>query len=154
MRKLMLLVAVFGLAGLLWTAENPFVGTWKLNVVRSNFNPPSSALKSDIVKIEAQDNGLKFTFDRMDAEGKSMHIEEAPKFDGKDYPYKGDAAADTVSLRRIDANTFEQVNKKDGKDVISVRVAIAKDGKSSTVTAKTKDAKGQEVTSVSIYEKQ
>jgi len=67
-------------------AADPFVGTWKLNVAKSKFNPPGSALKSDVVKIVAQDNGLKFTFNRMDAEGKAIHIESAPKFDGKDYP--------------------------------------------------------------------
>jgi hypothetical protein len=146
---LVLALAVTALAG------DPFVGTWKLNVAKSKFNPPSSAYKSMIVKIEAQDNGLKFTLDIVDAEGKVTHVEDAPKFDGKDYPVKGDPTTDTVSLKRIGDSGFEVVNKKGGKETSITSVVFAKDGKSSTVTAKTKDTKGQEVvTSISIYEKQ
>jgi|WetSurMetagenome_2_1015567.scaffolds.fasta_scaffold88127_2 hypothetical protein len=132
-------------------AADPFVGTWKLNVAKSKFNPPSSASKSMVVKIEAQDNGLKFTFDSVDAEGKVAHGEYAAKFDGKDYPVKGDPATDAVSLKRIGDSGYEIVNKKGGKETSRVSVVFAKDGKSSTVTAK--DAKGQ-VTSVGIFEKQ
>jgi hypothetical protein len=135
-------------------AADPFVGTWKLNVAKSKFNPPSSALKSDMVKIEAQDNGLKFTFDRMDAEGKAIHIEQAPKFDGKDYAVKGGTTVDTVSLRRINANTFEQVEKKDGKEGARVLVVVSKNGRTSTVTSKEKNEKGQDVTSIILYDKQ
>jgi hypothetical protein len=153
MRTAVLLLAVFGLAGLL-CAASPFAGTWKLNVAKSKFNPPSSTLKSNTVKIEDQDNGLKFTMDVVDATGAVIHSEEAPKFDGKDYPIKGSPTTDTVTLRRIDTNTFEHVSKKGGKEVERVRVVISKDGKTSTVTAKSKDAKGQEITSISIYEKQ
>jgi hypothetical protein len=135
-------------------AVDPFVGTWKLNLAKSKFNPPSSALKSDMVKIEAQDNGLKFTFDRVDVEGKAIHIEEAPKFDGKDYPVKGVTTVDTVSLRRIDANTFEHVEKKDGKEGARVLVVVSKNGRTSTVTSKEKNEKGQDVTSIVFYDKQ
>lgn len=155
MRKAMLLLAVFGLVGMLWAAD-PFVGTWKLNVAKSRFDPPSSALKSDLVKIAAQINGLKYTFDRVDLEGKAIHIEYAAKFDGKDYPVTitGDRSVNTTSLRRIDANTIESVNKINGKETERNRVVIAKDGKSSTVTTKVKNEKGQEFTTITIYEKQ
>ena len=113
----MLLLGCFGMVGLLWAAD-PFVGTWKLNVAKSKFDPPSSALKSDLVKIAAQVNGLKYTFDRVDLEGKAIHIEYAAKFDGKDYPVTitGDKSVSTTSLRRIDANTIESVNKINGKE--------------------------------------
>jgi hypothetical protein len=155
MRKQILIVAavtIFALALVsIAMAGDPFVGTWKLNVAKSKFNPPSSAYKSLIVKIEAQDNGLKFTFDIVDAEGKVSHVEDAPKFDGKDYPIKGDPTTDMVSLKRIGDNGFEIVYKKGGKETGTTRVVLEKDGKSSTVTAK--DAKGQETTT-SIYEKQ
>jgi hypothetical protein len=155
MRKGMLLLAVFGMVGLLWAAD-PFVGTWKLNVAKSKFDPPSSALKSDLVKIAAQVNGLKYTFDRVDLEGKAIHIEYAAKFDGKDYPVTitGDKSVSTTSLRRIDANTIESVNKINGKETERNRVVIVKDGKSSTVTTKVKNEKGQEFTTITIYEKQ
>ena len=37
------------------------------------------------------------------------------KFDGKDYPYKGDPGVTTVSLKKIDANTIEETDKLNGK---------------------------------------
>jgi hypothetical protein len=147
-------LALVTLAVIAVAAENPFVGTWKLNVAKSKFNPPSSAYKSIVVKIEAQDNGLNFTFDTVDADGKITQVEDAPKFDGKDYAVKGDPTTDTVSLKRIGPNGFETVSKKGGKETNRTSVIISEDGKSSTVTAKSKDAKGQELTSTSIYEKQ
>jgi hypothetical protein len=56
MRKVMLLLVVLGLARASWAAD-PHVGTWKLNLARSQFNPTSSAPKSQPLKIEAQENG-------------------------------------------------------------------------------------------------
>jgi hypothetical protein len=158
MSKHMLFVAAGMILGLALAtvvlAEDPFVGTWKLNVAKSQFNPPSSAVKSILVKIEAQENGLRFIFNVVDTAGKNTHYEEAPKFDGKDYAVRGDPETDMVSLKRMGASGFEVVNKKGGKETNRVKVVFSNDGKSSTCTTITKDAKGQELTAISIYEKQ
>jgi len=153
MRRSIIFLSVFVLIGSTWAAD-PFVGTWKLNAAKSQFDPPESALKSDTVVIEAQDNGLKFTFDRVDATGKAIHAEQAPKFDSKDYAVKGDPSADTVTMERLGPISFGQVTKKSGKIVSKVTVLISRDGNTSTVTSKTKDAKKREATSILIYEKQ
>jgi hypothetical protein len=135
-------------------ASNPFVGTWNLNVDKSTFNPPSSALKSHVVLIEAQENGLKFTLDQVDAEGKATHVEEAPKFDGNAYPIIGSETEDSVTIKRVDNNSFELVSMKDAKEVSRVQVVISEEGKLSTATIKSKDENGQEITSTLIYDKQ
>lgn len=135
-------------------AANPFVGTWVLNVSKSEFNPPESALKSDVVVIEAQENGLKFTFDRVDAEGNAVHFEEAPKFDGNPYPIVGEGITEMVTLKRLGDNGFEEVVLQNGEETQTVQVVLSDDGKSSTVTAKTKDENGEELTSTTYYDKQ
>jgi hypothetical protein len=71
--------------------------------------------------------------------------------DGKDYP---DSRGDTAVYTRIDANTLEYVEKKDGKEVWRGRVVISKDGKTETETIRAKDAKGQAVTIVMVSERQ
>jgi hypothetical protein len=134
-------------------AADPQVGIWKLNVVKSKYTL-TSAPKSGIVKVEAQENGYKYTFDGMDAEGKALHEEFAPIFDGKEYPVKGDPSVDTVSSKRIDANTINHLLKKAGKLVEDAQVVISKDGKTSTVTEKQKNSKGQEFTTIEVYDKQ
>jgi hypothetical protein len=87
------------------------------------------------------DNGLMITF-KMTADGLSMSDPTGEsytaKFDGKDYAVKGDPGADMVSLKRIDANTFEETIKKNGKIVNINRISIAADGKTGTVNGSNK----------------
>jgi hypothetical protein len=87
------------------------------------------------------DNGLTFTYKAI-ADGLSMSDQTgesySAKFDGKDYPVKGDPGVDKVSLKRIDANTFEETFKKNGKVVTVAHTAIAADGKTGNVTGENK----------------
>ena len=55
---------------------------------------------------------------------------------------------DTVSYKKIDDNTFEGTSKKAGKVVGSVKIVVAKDGKSMTVSVKGKNAKGEATSNV------
>jgi hypothetical protein len=133
---------------------NPFVGTWVLNLEKSSFNPPSTALKSETVVIEAQDNGLKFVFDNVDAEGNASHFEEAPKFDGQRYPVTGAGSTEMVTMKKTGDSSFEQVVLRDGEEVETVQVALSADGMTSTATINAKDENGQEATSTLVYDKQ
>ena len=152
MRKAMLMLAVFGLAGMLWAAD-PHVGTWKLNVAMSKINssPPP---KSEIATFTAQENGLKLVVDIVESDGKAVNVTYAAKFDGKDYSVSGITDADTIVIKRVDANTFSELFKKAGKEVGSASLVVSKDGKTLTRISKEKNAKGQEVTNTAVYDKQ
>lgn len=67
-------------------------------------------------------NGLKMA----DPNGYSYDA----NFDGKDYPMQGDPGKTMVSLKRIDANTIEETDKRDGKIIGISRMTVSKDGKS------------------------
>jgi hypothetical protein len=153
MRKALLIFAVLGLAGSLWAAD-PFIGTWNLNVAKSKASDPSWMPKSEIMKSEALDNGLKNTCDGVDSDGKAYHYTWSPKYDGKDYPLRGNPDVDTSAIKKVDANTVLEMWKKAGKEVANWRVTVSKDGMSHTVSGKMKDAKGQEVTFDLVYDKQ
>lgn len=58
------------------------------------------------------------------------------KFDGKEYPITGDPGHTSVTLRKIDANTVEEIDHRRGKVVDEIRLAAAKDGKTVEVTDK------------------
>src|SRR5208283_4447006 len=69
-------------------------------------------------KEQASANGLLFTYKTSgdeitmtDPTGDSY----TAKFDGKDYPVKGAYGWDAVSLKRINKNTIEETDKRDGK---------------------------------------
>jgi hypothetical protein len=55
------------------------------------------------------------------------------KFDGSDYPYKGSYGANAVSLKKIDAHTIEETDKRDGKVVSVTKMTVAPNGKSMTI---------------------
>jgi hypothetical protein len=134
-------------------AADPFTGTWKMNVAKSKFT--GQAPKSVTLKYEAQDNGIKWVGDSVNADGRSStHTEYAGKYDGKDYPLTGSQNADTISLKRIDANTYEYVAKKAGKEVGRGRNTVSKDGKTMIRSTMARDASGHNVPLVYLYEKQ
>jgi hypothetical protein len=148
-------VATFllALAPLAIAADDPFVGTWKLNVAKSRF-APGQELESEICKIEAQGNGLKIVYDPVPVHGKSLHVETTVKYDGKDYSAIGDSSFDTYSLTKIAANTVDGVWRKKGKVVQTARWVVSKNGKTFTGTLKSKNTKGEEVTQIAVFEKQ
>ena len=133
---------------------NPHVGNWTLDVAKSTYTP-GPAPKSQTLKIDAWgDDGLTYAADGVGADGKPTHAEFQAKFDGKDYEFKGNPDAETLSYKKIDANTLEATLKRKGEAVITANVVVSADGKTRTVTQTGKDAKGKELKIVSVYEKQ
>jgi len=82
-----------------------------------------------LVTFKASDDGLSMS----DPTGDSY----TAKFDGKDYPYKGDPGTTSVSLKKIDANTIEETDKRDGKPISVSQMKVSADGK--TMTLENKD---------------
>ena len=134
-------------------ASDNNVGTWRLNLAKSKYIPGPAPYEGTL-KIEPETNGLKFTIHGTDDEGKPVDFEFSPRFDGKDYRVTGLPEADTVVLKRINANTIEIVTKKNGKLVMTTRSVVAKDGKTRTSTQKGTNARGERVNNTMVYEKQ
>jgi steroid delta-isomerase-like uncharacterized protein len=134
-------------------AADPFVGTWKFNVAKSK-GSKSSMAKSSVMKTELQGDVYKNTWDGVDAQGKSFHVEWSAKYDGRDYPVTGNPNVDMASSKWIDANSFSHVQKKAGKEVGTWRVTVSKDGRALISTGKGKDSKGQEYNATDVLEKQ
>jgi len=75
-------------------------------------------------------------------------------FDGKDYPFTGYPEIDTIAINKIDANTFDDVLKKAGKEVSRIREVFSNNGQTMTFTEKAKSSKGQDVNNTYVYDKQ
>jgi hypothetical protein len=56
------------------------------------------------------------------------------KFDGNDYPYKS-YGANSVSLKRVDAHTIVETDKRDGKVMSEQKMTVSPDGKTMTIVA-------------------
>ena len=113
-------------------AEDPNLGTWKLNEAKSQIG--AGAPKFTTVVYEPTGDSVKITVDGVDGAGKPVHHDWTGKFDGKEYPVNGDATADTRAYRRSDARTLRFTAKKGTKVVNDGRVVVAADGKRRNVT--------------------
>ena len=132
---------------------DPAVGTWKLNLAKSKYDP-GPAPKSQTTKLEAVADGrVREIGDRVNADGSKTNWEWIAKFDGKDYPVKGDPDRDMVSLKKIDDNTMEVTNKKNGKVTNTMKIVVAKDGKSRTNEASFTNAKGVKVHNIMFFDR-
>lgn len=86
-----------------------------------------------IEKANVSNNGLTVTYQSI-ADGLKMSDPTGEnyeaKFDGKFVPINGDPGHTMVALKRINASTIEETDKRDGKIVGVGRMTVAKDGKS------------------------
>ena len=134
-------------------ASNPRLGTWKLNVEKSKYNP-GPAPQSVTMKIEAAGEGEKATTEGVNAAGTATGTQYTAQYDGKDYPMTGSQTADTVSLKRVDARTMERTDKKGEKVVATSTRVVSEDGKTMTITTKGTNPQGQATNNVTVWEKQ
>jgi len=149
----LMVISVLLFTAVVIAADNN-VGTWQLNLAKSNYSP-GPAPKSQTLKIEAWgDDGVKYAADGVGADGKPTHTEFQAKYDGKDYPFKGNPDADRLSYKRIDANTLEATTTLKGKNTTLVKVVVSADGKTRTVTQTGTNAQGQALNITSVYERQ
>lgn len=150
-RTLMLALALWFTGAAVSFAQNPQMGTWKLNEAKSHL--PAGAPKNTTVVYEAQGDNIHVTTDGSE-NGQPTHTEWTGKADGKDYPVAGDPTSDTRSYTPVNAHTMTLANKSAGKVVISGRIVVSPDGKTRTVTLREKDPSGHEVTATSVYDRQ
>ena len=88
------------------------------------------------------------------ATGAAQEWSYTTNLDGSDAKITGNNPnADTIAVKRIDANTLETVNKKGGKETTRQRSVVSADGKTRTVTTTGIDGSGQKVNNVAVYEK-
>ena len=135
------------------TAFAQAVGTWKLNLAKSKYQQ-GQAPKSITLVYELAGEGTKVTVDQVPADGPAIHYTFAANYDGKDVPVVGNPNADMVARTRVNATTTKLVNKKDGNILSTATLVVSADGRTLTITTTGKDAKGQTIDSVAVYDQQ
>ncbi len=148
------LFALFAACGGLTAADDPMLGSWKLNIAKSTFGS-GPAIQAETNEVETYEgNGIKLTAQITRADGTKVTESYAGTFDGKKFAVGGDANVDSASLKRIDAHTMERINTRAGKPTTTMRYVVSKDGKTKTVTIAGTTAQGNPVHTVLVFEKQ
>ena len=110
--KLFLSILLLPIAA--WAAQNPFDGTWKIDLSSVQF--PAKPIVLVLQNNTYQDSALKIRI----------------KADGTDQPLPEIAEIDTMAVKIVDDKTVLFTSKKDGKVVSAQTAVISADGKTST----------------------
>jgi len=118
---------------------DPFVGTWKLDVDNSIFDPGPPPI-SRTLTIVPVDNGLAHQIDSMiplsGMTKTAVNFSYTAKFDGTDAPVMGSSNLETVSIKRVDARTIERMGKARGMVTETCTMKLSPDGKRLTMVIK------------------
>ena len=128
------------------------MGTWKLNEAKSKLVPGMG--KNHTVVYTEQKDQIKVTVDGVDKDGKATHAVWVGKFDGKEYPTKGNGGWTSSAYKVVNDRTNEITTMKDGKVVWTGKITVTADGKSRTVTMSGTDANGKKFKGKAVYDKE
>jgi len=148
-------IAMLPAVAVLRAQNDPLIGHWVLDAAKSKYEGTAMP-RSEMRVYEAfggVGKGIKGTFDRVDAQGKRIHVTYAAMYDGKDYKYDG-PEGDTIALAHPNANTLDATLKRNGKVVQTTHSVISADGKTRTQIATGTDAEGHKITLTAVFVKQ
>jgi hypothetical protein len=145
-----LVVAIGAQSG--FAQGDTLLGTWVLNLAKSKYTPGPPP-KEQTTIFETVGQGLKVTTKGTNSAGQPTMTEYTANYDGKDNPVTGNPDWDTVSLKRINANTVEFTRKRAGKVVQTATSVVSKDGKTRTITSTGVNAQGEKIHNIGVYDK-
>lgn len=129
--------------------NGPWLGKWR----KRTDNASANNGPAPTFHMWLEDDGFRYTLDMTPPNGPPIHMSAFGRFDGQRYPEKGNPAADFNVFKRVDDHTYELIDVKDDKDNISFSITISPDGKTRTSTSKSRNAKGEIVTSVGVWDR-
>jgi hypothetical protein len=155
MRGFQCLTAVCIFSAALLAADNPFLGTWKLNVAKSK-GTPGTIEKQVTTVFEADGDKIKRTYNAVDADGEKVSMSDSIPWDGKPHKVNGPKGAPPamVMVKYINERTMDVTVTGNGKVIVSGRSIVSKDGKTMTESFKGEDMKGRKFDNTEVFEKQ
>jgi hypothetical protein len=150
MRAICLTVFVAAFAVALAAADDPFNGTWRLNVAKSQMQE-ATASKSEMIEYHIVGDEEQFLSHAVTSKGEAESIRYNAKYDGKPYPFSITIDGNETNpgamtaVRKIDRWTRERYNVRTGAPVLASRRVVSKDGKTMTITILRVDRDGKEV---------
>ena len=132
--------------------SSALIGTWKLNLEKSKYNPGPPPRSATLTYTQDGQN-FRNTSQNIDAQGNAtttvfMHI-----YDGQPHPRTGSPLFDASAYTRVDANTIIYTRLKAGKLIQIGTLVISQDGKTLTGTQTGTLANGPG-NAILVYDKQ
>jgi hypothetical protein len=138
---------------LLAQANEPLLGTWVMDRAKSTFSGQAPDRRT--MTFEKGADGIRHVTVTATTGGfleDTYRLQYTFKIDGKDYAADAQMPVNTVSFKRIDANTIERSGKYRGEIVETVTYKVSPDSKTLTLT-QTGNLNGAEVTSTQVFDR-
>ena len=156
---LALAVAIAAVTGATAQGSDPFVGEWKLNLMKSRVPGPSPE-RPHILHFEAQADGsvLGLVFD-LDAAGARTAVARLVfRYDGMEYRDRdastGAPKPNTLAFTQIDRRTVEVVHKFDlGARVYREIRRVSEDGRTMTFSMSAETTTGETLTVLQVFDR-
>jgi len=160
MRRVMLFLAVFGLAGLLYAAD-PFVGTWKLNISKSKFSSAKHSMldltaprQQTETYREIGTDRIELTWQNVAADGSSsLLLLTYPTQGGSVKVERGETQFAWVETK-ISPHEYYATYLYEGKQIMTRHKVVSKDGKFLRQTLAGIDDTGKPFEVLLVLEKQ
>jgi hypothetical protein len=129
-----MVLLVLSFASLMPAQGDPFLGTWKLNIKKSKFEP-GPARKSEARMVVSSPKGMKVSVKRVNADGRTQEFEYTSNLDNKTYPIVGDGpeGADSIAANLTAPNTIQSTLKKGAKVIVTATLTVSPDGNTLTI---------------------
>lgn len=134
--------------------SDPHLGTWNLNIAKSTYDPGPPPKSDTRVNELWETDGYTQIITVVQADGTHTDARLSAHYDGKDYKVTGWPDAETIAVKRVDANTLDFTLKRGGMVVETGNIALTNNGKTRTITTRGTNAKGQKVNIVAVYDRQ
>lgn len=135
------------------TAADPFLGTWKLNVGRSNFNPgPPPKAKTLVYSATAE--GILIDETEIEPTGEVLTFKIPYARDGKPTPQNASPAYDMLSVTQLGARTANWKVMRKGEVIGYAKATISPDGRTMTMVSDIKPDSQSTRSQRSIFDKQ
>jgi hypothetical protein len=135
------------------SALENWVGTWALNVQKSVYNPGPGPYRRGAMKVEMVGDQVRFAYDLVMQRGGVQHMEWTGRFDGEDYMVQGVDDYVTYAYSPVSDREYQVVTKVDRQIVAISTVTVSADGRTLTTSTGGRNARGDEITNVTVYEK-
>ena len=146
------LVSLLFCAALTARAADPALGTGRLNVEKSRYDPGPPP-KSQTRTYREVNGELRAVVITVYKNGNSDTVHYAANYDGKEHPVSGSPDTDGILMKRVDEHTAESILTHAGHTTGVARRTVSRDGQTMIITFKGPAASGEEVNNRAFYEK-
>ena len=149
--KVLFWLAVLTFSSTLVAQNEPFLGTWELNLAKSSITrgaPP----QGETIENVAEPGGFKSTLTSVTGRGKGVEIHHY-NFDGAFHQTEGGDPRE-LSFKRVDRRNIDSDTRRNGQITVNRHFQLSEDGRTMTAVANGTSGGGQKyVNDTRVYER-